>query len=116
MRKFLISADSDALVLQDAALVLGIDQSRIAIENKAKDTAEQAIEIKRLVKNDRIVLVTSAIHMPRAMALFTKQGIDCVSAPTDFFIRRTNLRGRHRGGDSNFILHQQAARNPTLRS
>jgi len=33
---------------------------------------------------DRILLVTSAIHMPRAVGLFEHQGFEVVPAPTDF--------------------------------
>jgi uncharacterized SAM-binding protein YcdF (DUF218 family) len=100
--KFMISGDTDAAVLKSAALDLGIDPNRIVIEDKAKDTAQQAVEIKRIVKNDRIILVTSAIHMPRSMALFNKQGIETVPAPADFYIRHTNLESAPSWGGFRF--------------
>ena len=100
--KKLISGNTDAVVLKSAALDLGIDPNRIVIEDKAKDTAQQAIEIKRIVKNDRIILVTSAIHMPRSMALFNKQGIQTVPAPADFYIRHSNLESAPSWGGFRF--------------
>src|SRR3972149_435552 len=35
---------------------------------------------------DRVVLVTSAAHMPRSKALFEKQGIDVIPAPADYSV------------------------------
>ena len=32
----------------------------------------------------RILLVTSAMHTPRALALFKHQGVDAIEAPCDF--------------------------------
>jgi uncharacterized SAM-binding protein YcdF (DUF218 family) len=101
--KLLISSNSDSLPLKNTAVVLGIDPNRILIEDQAKDTAEQAVEIKRIVRNDRIVLVTSAIHMPRSMALFDKQGIDAVPAPADFYNRHTNLESAPSWGGFRFF-------------
>ena len=40
----------------------------------------------------RVLLVTSAIRMPRALAVFRSLGIDCIPAPTDFFTRTTSAR------------------------
>ena len=34
----------------------------------------------------RVILVTSALHMPRSVALFEKQGIQVIPAPADFTI------------------------------
>lgn len=33
---------------------------------------------------ERVLLVTSAMHMPRALAVFRKQGITAIPAPTDY--------------------------------
>jgi uncharacterized SAM-binding protein YcdF (DUF218 family) len=55
----------------------------ILTETRSRTTAESAIEVRRLVPNaQRIVLTTSAYHLPRAMALFKKQGFaEVIPAP-----------------------------------
>ena len=85
--KLLVSGDSDGLITHGAARVLGINPGRIVIEKEARDTEEQAVEIKSLVGQDRFVLVTSALHMPRSMGLFVKQGMSPIPAPADFQIK-----------------------------
>src|SRR5262249_4185577 len=68
--KFLLSGDSCAVNMQGLAQMLGIEPDRIVIEKTARDTEQEAVEIQRIVGTDRFVLVTSAIHLPRSMALF----------------------------------------------
>lgn len=53
------------------------------LERNSKDTRDQARLIAAIVKDDPFVLVTSAIHMPRAMLLFRQQGMDPVPAPAE---------------------------------
>jgi uncharacterized SAM-binding protein YcdF (DUF218 family) len=81
---------SDALTMQEAARILGVDPQKIVVEGKARDTEEEAVEIKGFVGNDRFVMITSAVHMPRAMALFAKQGMSPIAAPTDFYFGKGN--------------------------
>ncbi|NJN55953.1 MAG: YdcF family protein [Anaerolineae bacterium] len=38
----------------------------------------------REVEAETVLLVTSAIHMPRSVAIFEKQGIEVIPAPTDY--------------------------------
>jgi len=57
------------------------------------NTMEQAIAVKLLMKKmgwEKVVLVTSAFHMKRAIYSFKKLGIDVIPAPTDF---RTDRKG-----------------------
>ncbi len=53
------------------------------LERNSKDTGNQARLIAAIVKDDPFVLVTSAIHIPRAMLLFRQQGMDPVPAPAE---------------------------------
>ena len=67
---------------------LGVDSSMILYENNARTTYENALFTRRFMDSlhlpDTVILVTSAIHMPRSVALFKKQGMTVYPAPTDF--------------------------------
>ena len=65
----------------------GVPASAIIIEDQSRNTYENAVYTKRLMdKNDidTVLLVTSAMHMPRALATFRSNGIDAIPAPTDY--------------------------------
>lgn len=72
--------------LAKTALLMGVIENDIVRENKSLDTADQAKLISRIVGNSRFILVTSAIHMPRSMALFRKFGLDPIPAPTNYIV------------------------------
>ncbi|MBL6970382.1 MAG: YdcF family protein [Campylobacterales bacterium] len=69
---------------------IGIPKKDIIIHSKPKDTKEEAIKIKEILGSSKFILVTSAYHMPRAMALFQKEGLEPIAAPTDFQIKDSN--------------------------
>jgi uncharacterized SAM-binding protein YcdF (DUF218 family) len=74
--------------MAELAVALGVDMKDIILESASKDTKDQAICIKRIVENQPLVLVTSASHMPRSMALFKKWGMDPIPAPTRHLSRK----------------------------
>ncbi|MFA5264393.1 MAG: ElyC/SanA/YdcF family protein [Opitutaceae bacterium] len=76
--------ESHGLVLSRSAQSMGMDVSRIRVINSAFDTQDEAKAVKQIVKRGKIALVTSAFHMPRALAMFRKQGLDAVPCPADF--------------------------------
>ena len=68
---------------------LGVPGEAIIKETKAKNTREHARNLYSLLKErgfKRILLVTSAMHMPRSMGVFLRlcPGIEFIPAPTDF--------------------------------
>ena len=70
---------SDAM--RDELVAGGVNPRQILLEQAAGTTREQAINIDRLVRSHgitRIVLVASAIHMPRALAAVRATGLDAV--------------------------------------
>lgn len=72
---------------------LGVPNSAIVQESESLNTYENATLSKPLLDRreaHKILLVTSATHMPRARAVFAKQGFEVVPAPADF--RVTELR------------------------
>ena len=80
---------SQAEVVAKAAILLGINESDIKMQTKPKNTWMEATEYKRLFGDTaQLVVVTSAIHMPRAMFLFKKAGLQPVAAPTDYLLKK----------------------------
>lgn len=71
----------EAHVMADVAGFLGVEKNDIILESRSNDTKDQAILIKQIVGDQSFVLVTSAIHMPRSVALFRKQGMNPIPAP-----------------------------------
>mgnify|MGYP005654535111 CR=1 FL=1 len=75
----------DVLILYTAE-EWGVDRENIIIEKKARDTKDHPIYVKEIVGKDKFVLVRSASHMPRAMGLFKKHGMEPIPAPTDYMV------------------------------
>lgn len=73
--------------LKELALALGIPEADILGLAGPKDTAEEAQLIAENFPEGRLVLVTSAAHMPRAMKLFRTAGLTPVAAPTHHLSR-----------------------------
>lgn len=66
---------------------LGIDPASVVFESDSKNTKENASKTADLIKpnsNDKWLLVTSAYHMPRSVALFQKQGFNLIPYPVDY--------------------------------
>lgn len=65
----------------------GVPAEAILAETASRSTRDNAMNIKRLA-NERgfqhLLLVTSALHMPRALAAFKATGLQAVPAPTDY--------------------------------
>jgi uncharacterized SAM-binding protein YcdF (DUF218 family) len=66
---------------------LGVSTDAMIIEEKSRTTYENATETRHLLGQVSILLVTSASHLPRATALFTKQGFQVTPVPCDFLIQ-----------------------------
>ena len=66
------------------ALALGVAREDIVVDAESPDTETQARNIRQIIKGEPCVLVTSAAHMRRSMALFRKAGLDPIPAPTHY--------------------------------
>lgn len=73
-----------AEVMGRVAQDLGVPRDDLVLETQSQDTEAQAAMTLPLVGTDQFLLVTSASHMPRSMALFRKRGMNPIAAPTDF--------------------------------
>jgi uncharacterized SAM-binding protein YcdF (DUF218 family) len=77
----------EAELMKGAAESLGLDSKDITLETESRDTESQARLIHPIVGNDPFILVTSGFHMPRSMALFRREGLDPIPAPTGLPLR-----------------------------
>jgi uncharacterized SAM-binding protein YcdF (DUF218 family) len=75
------SAIPEAKTMAKIAVDLGIDKEDLLLETESKDTKDQARFIQNIISDDRFVLVTSASHISRSMALFQKNGMQPMPAP-----------------------------------
>jgi len=80
---------SNALVMAGVAKIMGIGDNKLILEELSKDTKDQARLIHKIVGDERFILVTSASHMPRSMALFQKLGMKPIPAPTDYMVKES---------------------------
>lgn len=78
---------------------LDVPQSAIIEEPRSINTYQNALYTKTILDEkglNRILLVTSAFHMPRSVAIFEKLGIEVIPAPTDFYITDGSVTGTQR--------------------
>ncbi len=76
-------AEPNAVTMRDALIQLGVPSSRILLESSSVNTHDEAVLVApmlRALQVDRVVLVTSDLHMRRSLATFRAAGIDPVPA------------------------------------
>ena len=101
---------SSGAVMAAAARELGVDPQRMVVGPLARDTREEAVALRPVVGARPFVLVTSASHMPRSMALFRKLGLHPIASPGDYKIRSA---GKQRVSLSHFFPQAGALNNAT---
>lgn len=79
-------ATSESDEARPVLVALGLDMQRLRFEPTARNTVENARAAKALVRpgpGERWLLVTSALHMPRAVGVFRAEGWNVVPYPVD---------------------------------
>ncbi|TKI07498.1 envelope biogenesis factor ElyC [Martelella alba] len=74
---------SSAAVAASVAESLGVPAKDIILLDKPRDTRQEAASVAALVGKAPFLLVTSANHLPRAMAFFQGQGLAPLPAPAN---------------------------------
>ncbi|NJM97877.1 MAG: YdcF family protein [Phormidesmis sp. RL_2_1] len=80
---------SEADDMKEFAMAMNVPESAILLEGKSLNTRQNAVNVKEILDQNAIssvLLVTSAMHMPRAIAIFKKLGIHAIPAPTDYLV------------------------------
>lgn len=91
-----LAGEGDAATAPRLLTALGVARERIEIENRSRDTFENARYSRLLVdpqSGETWLLVTSAFHMPRAVGAFRQAGFPVVPWPVDY-----KTSGRERPG------------------
>ena len=83
-------AESMATILE----IMGVPRDAMILESRALNTYENAVYTKEILERKnikKILLLTSAAHMPRSMSIFEQQGLNPIPAPADFMVSDRNL-------------------------
>ena len=81
---------TESAVARDLLVRLGVETNRIELEEASRTTcenAEQSLLIAKPKAADRWLLVTSASHLPRAVACFRAVGFPVIPYPVDYRTR-----------------------------
>lgn len=86
--------------LREIAIAAGVPAEKILLTAPAMNTADEAVGVGQLLGGTasgstsgpmpRVLLVTSAFHMPRSKALFERQGLTVIEYPVDFRVDATS--------------------------
>ncbi len=79
---------NEGTLYKEHAISIGIPADSIITTGKVFNTAQEAIEIRKILNkknsHSKILLVTSAFHMQRAKKIFERQGLLVYPFPVDF--------------------------------
>ena len=77
--------ETQAMIARAAAIEMGADSSRVITLNTPSTTKEEAEDLAKTVGTKaNVIVVTDAIHIPRAMKFFKEAGFSPIAAPTNF--------------------------------
>ena len=72
----------EAELMAEAMDTLGVPRMRVIVESASRNTHEQSVRVAELLTpGERIVLVTTPIHMGRAVTYFESRGFRTVPSP-----------------------------------
>ncbi len=78
-----------ATEMRDLMEFFGVPESALILQDRSQNTHEDAVYSAELIRQHgfkTVILVTSALHMPRSVALFKAQGIDVIPYPVDYAV------------------------------
>jgi uncharacterized SAM-binding protein YcdF (DUF218 family) len=109
-----LGLETQAQVTKRAAIVLGVNPAEIETLNTPSTTQEEASDLAgNYGKNVKLVIVTDAMHMSRAIKIFKMQGFFPIAAPTNYNIKEgPNQEGMRWWPSSgnlglmNYVIHE----------
>ena len=76
--------EAESSVAKRTLIQLGIDKKRIFEEDESRNTWESPVYLNRKYQMKKVILVTSAYHMPRSVFCFTSNNIEVIPVPSDY--------------------------------
>jgi len=86
---------SEAEIMKQFAVKFSVDENKIIAEPQAKTTLENAMNTAAICREyhfKKLVLVTSAVHMKRAVFSFEKTGVSVVPYPTGYLYDYSQMK------------------------
>jgi uncharacterized SAM-binding protein YcdF (DUF218 family) len=83
--------------MAELLVFMGVPEDAIWLESKSLNTYENALFSAQMLEEkniNKVILVTSAMHMPRSVPLFEKQGLQVIPAPTDYTTTKADNTNR----------------------
>lgn len=87
-------AETESALARDLLVQIGVPQGRIELEERSRNTCENASESKTAANpkpGEQWLLVTSANHMPRAVACFRAAQFPVIPCPVDYRTQPADL-------------------------
>ena len=109
---FVGGGTAEADIVSRKADTLGLPRARLILENRSRNTRENAVFSADLVRpkpGERWLLVTSAWHMPRAVGCFRQAGFTVTAFPVDYRTRGWGDVARFNGFASDGLLQLDLA-------
>ena len=79
---------TQAEMLKDTALLLGVEEGNTLVQTEPGNTLEEAqVYAEKYSGDNQVILVTSAVHMPRAVMLFERVGINVIPSPANYHLK-----------------------------
>lgn len=85
--------EAESFYMQELLEEWGVPRSAILTEGQSRNTYENAVNIRSMLSDQnisKVLLATSAFHMPRAHAVFASAGIHVIPSPTDYRVVDAN--------------------------
>lgn len=93
--------------MAEIAKAMGVPSSVILQDKTSLNTYENAVNVRQILDSNgirrRVLLVTSAIHTPRSLLIFKRQGIEAIAAPTDFIVSQQDIQELQNTAESTIL-------------
>jgi uncharacterized SAM-binding protein YcdF (DUF218 family) len=102
------SSASPAQDMQQVLVEWGIPADALWLDTSSQNTYENAVNCAAILREHQaasVLLVTSALHMPRAVTAFEKQGVQVIPYPVDYTVTEQNWHQLWHGDALSFAIN-----------